>query len=85
MAGAAEDVSPPVSIANPFWVKLALASGAAVLFFLPGIAVFLFSDWLKAKRQFLRFPALAMTAFFTAWWMTGVTFSQPKKVSGRSN
>jgi peptidoglycan/LPS O-acetylase OafA/YrhL len=47
------------------------------LFFLPGIAVFLSADWLKDNRQLLRFPMLALVAFFTAWWMTGVTLSQP--------
>src|SRR5258706_3387552 len=40
------------------------------LFFLPGVAVFLSSGWFANKRQFLRFPALALVACFTAWWMT---------------
>jgi len=47
------------------------------MFFLPGVAVFLASGWLSQRRQFLQFPLLALLIFFTGWWATGVTLSQP--------
>jgi peptidoglycan/LPS O-acetylase OafA/YrhL len=70
-------------LAWPLWTAFGIAALGffnfypRALFFLPGIAVFLASGWLADNRQFLRFPALALIAFFAAWSMTGVTLSQP--------
>jgi len=64
---------PWSSLAIAAWCLLAavfVALYPRAMFFLTGVLVFKYRDWIAQHRQWLRFPALSLLLFLVAWRMT---------------